>query len=143
MAQSVGAVAIDIVVGKETVSSAVQKVANEAQRSFGSASGKIASMNKVLDKTQSELTDVDRLLQLDPKNTILLEQKQRLLGSSISETKSKLTELKSSAESANAALAKGDISQEQYDKLQREIIATEQDLKALENQTKSNSNAFS
>ena len=42
--------------------------------------------------------------------------------------------MKTAAEQANTALANGDISQEQYDALQREIIETEQDLKKLETQ---------
>ena len=44
----------------------------------------------------------------------------------------KLTTLKTAAEQANQALANGDISKEQYDALQREIIETEEDLKKLE-----------
>ena len=41
------------------------------------------------------------------------------------ETKEKLTTLKTAAEQANTALANGEISQEQYDALQREIVETE------------------
>lgn len=59
-------------------------------------------------------------------------QKQKLLADSISATKEKLTTLKTAAEQANTALANGEISQEQYDALQREIIETEQELRNLE-----------
>lgn len=52
----------------------------------------------------------------------------------LTESKEKLSTLKTAAEQANTALANGDISQEQYDALQREIIETEQDLKKLETQ---------
>ena len=42
--------------------------------------------------------------------------------------------MKAAAEQANEALAKGEITQEQYDGLQREVIETEQKLKSLEEQ---------
>lgn len=84
--------------------------------------------------TQSELKDVEKLLKLDPGNTELLEQKHRLLGDAVKETKEKLATFKTAAEQANKGLAKGEITQGQYDALQREIVETEQKLKALEKQ---------
>lgn len=66
-----------------------------------------------------------RQCKLDPGNTELLAQKQKLLADAVGETKEKLATLKTAAEQANTALANGDISQEQYDALQREIIETE------------------
>ncbi len=72
-------------------------------------------------------------MKLDPSNTDLLAQKQKLLSDAVSETNDKLTTLKTAAEQANTALANGDISQEQYDALQREIIETEQIYKSLRN----------
>lgn len=92
--------------------------------------------NSEIKNTQAQLKDVEKLLKLDPGNTELLAQKQKLLSDAVSETKEKLTTLKTAAEQANTALANGDISQEQYDALQREIIETEQDLKKLEEQAK-------
>mgnify|MGYP000756311481 FL=1 len=85
-------------------------------------------------KSTQQLKDVDKLLKLDPGNTELLAQKQKLLADAVGETKEKLATLKTAAEQANTALANGDISQEQYDALQREIIETEQELKKLETQ---------
>ena len=139
MAQSVGAVALDIVMGKNTVSSAVSRVADDAKRSFGGMSGNVSAVNKVLKETQGDLSEVDRLLKIDPRNTVLLEQKQRMLNSSISDTKLKLSELETASAKANKELANGDITQAQYDELQREIIGTEQDLKSLEAQAKQTS----
>jgi len=86
---------------------------------------------------------VEKLLKLDPKNTELLSQKQKLLADSISATKDKLATLKTAAEQANAALAKGDITQEQYDALQREIIETEQELRNLESEANKASDSLS
>ena len=89
-----------------------------------------------LKSTQASLKDVNRLLKLDPGNTELLTQKQRLLGDSIQATKEKLQTLKDAQEQANQAMADGKMSQEQYDELQREIIETEQSLKSLTNEMK-------
>lgn len=47
------------------------------------------------------------------------------MADTIGSTKTKLETLKTAAEQANQALANGDISQEQYDALQREIIETD------------------
>lgn len=96
----------------------------------------LKGVNSEIKNTQAQLKDVEKLLKLDPGNTELLAQKQKLLSDAVSETKDKLTTLKTAAEQANTALANGDISQEQYDALQREIIETEQDLKKLEEQAK-------
>lgn len=96
----------------------------------------LKGVNSEIKNTQAHLKDVEKLLKLDPGNTDLLAQKQKLLSDAVSETKDKLTTLKTAAEQANTALANGDISQEQYDALQREIIETEQDLKKLEEQAK-------
>lgn len=96
----------------------------------------LKGVNSEIKNTQAQLKDVEKLLKIDPGNTELLAQKQKLLSDAVSETRDKLTTLKTAAEQANTALANGDISQEQYDALQREIIETEQDLKKLEEQAK-------
>ena len=102
----------------------------------------LADVNKEIKNTQSQLKDVDKLLKLDPGNTELLSQKQRLLGDAIGETKDKLETLKTASEQANIALANGEISQEQFDALQREIIETTEELKRLEEQAKQSSTAL-
>ena len=102
----------------------------------------LKGVNSEIKNTQAQLKDVEKLLKLDPGNTELLAQKQKLLSSAVSETKEKLTTLKTAAEQANQALANGDISKEQYDALQREIIETEQDLKKLETQANQSATAM-
>ena len=94
----------------------------------------LKGVNEQIKNTQAQLKDVEKLLKLDPGNTELLAQKHKLLGQAVEETKDKLSTLKTAAEQANTALANGEISQEQYDALQREIIETENDLKKLEEQ---------
>lgn len=96
----------------------------------------LGGVNKEINNTQKQLKDVERLLKLDPTNTKLLEQRQRLLGDAIRETKTKLDTLKTAEQQVQQQFAEGKVSQQQYDALQREIVATSADLKRLEDQTK-------
>lgn len=94
----------------------------------------LKGVNSSIRDTQSQLRDVEKLLKLDPGNTELLAQKHRLLDEAVAGTKEKLETLKTAAEQANTALANGEITQDQYDALQREIIETENNLRDLERQ---------
>lgn len=100
----------------------------------------LGGVNKEIKSTQSQLKDVERLLKLDPTNTNLLQQRQRLLAQSVEETRGKLTALKEAEQQIQQQMADGKASQEQYEGLQREIFATEQALKNLEDAA-SHSNA--
>ena len=70
----------------------------------------LKNVNSQIKTTQAQLKDIKNLLKLDPTNVELLQQKQKALAD--------------------------EISQEQYDALKREIIATEESLKSLENEAK-------
>ena len=102
----------------------------------------LEGVNKNIKNTQTQLKDVEKLLKLDPTNTELLSQKHKRLADAVSATKEKLATLKTAAEQANDALARGDISQEQYDALQREIIETEQELQNLQNEAEKSHTAL-
>ena len=54
----------------------------------------LKSVNGEIKNTQAQLKDVEKLLKLDPGNTELLAQKQKLLKDAIAETKEKLATLK-------------------------------------------------
>ena len=84
-----------------------------------------------LKQTQSGLKEVNKLLKLDPTSTTLLQQKQKLLASAVKDTSDKLNTLKTAQEQAKAQLANGDIGQDKYDALTREIVKTEAELKNL------------
>lgn len=101
----------------------------------------LKGLNGEIKSTQTALKDVEKLLKMDPGNTELLAQKEKLLAQAVDETKQKLETLKIAAEQANTALANGDISQEQYDALQREIVETEQNLRSLETQANQSATA--
>ena len=92
----------------------------------------LSKLNTELKNSQSALKDVDKLLKLDPGNTELLQQKYRLLGTSVDDTKQKLETLKEAQGQMNRAMANGeDVNQEQYAALQREIVETDEKLKSL------------
>ena len=94
----------------------------------------LKGIDKSLKNTQSQLKDVDKLLKLDPKNTDLLKQKQELLAKQVQTTKERLEELKKAQAQMDANGV--DKNSEQYKALQREIEATEQDLKKAQDAAK-------
>lgn len=91
-------------------------------------------VNKSITSTQAQLKDVEKLLKLDPTNTEMLAQKQELLTQAISKTEEKLETLKDAAVQAEKQLGEGKISQDQFAALQREIAATEIELKRYDSQ---------
>ena len=92
----------------------------------------LKGVNSDIKNTQKQLKDVERLLKLDPTNTELLAQKQRLLGNQVAETKTKLDALKEAQKQVAEELQKTGEGQEQYDALTREIADTERQLKEAE-----------
>lgn len=79
----------------------------------------LSQVDKSLKDTQAQLKDVNKLLKLDPGNTELLAQKQKLLADQSSGLKSRMDQLKD-------ALSKVDKATDPaaYDKLQRELSET-------------------
>ena len=94
----------------------------------------LQTVNKDLRSTQSDLSEINRLLKLDPKNVTLLAQKQKSLTDAVAATQKKLDTLRAAADQAEEALRKGAMTGEQYDALEREIIRVEHSLKSLEEQ---------
>lgn len=94
----------------------------------------LSDVNKRSRDIQSELRKVDRLLRFDPSNTELLAQRQRLLSDAVANTREKLDRLRAAQEQVNQQFQRGEISEGQYRAFQREIAATEQQLRRLESQ---------
>ena len=92
----------------------------------------LAGTNKELSNTQKQLRDVERLLKLDPGNTELLEQRQRLLAQSVEATSEKLETLRKAAENADAALARGNAYRDAYEPLKNELDDVNASMRALE-----------
>ena len=75
----------------------------------------LKTLNKEVGSTQSELNKVEKLLKLDPTNTVLLQQKQELLAQSVEGTRKKLDALKDAQARADQAMADGtEINQKEY-----------------------------
>ncbi|EMZ41932.1 MULTISPECIES: phage tail tape measure protein [Atopobium] len=103
----------------------------------------LKNVQSTIRTTQSSLRDVNRLLKLDPKNTELLAQKQKMLKDAIVATKEKLDTLKTASEQAKAQLESGDLGQDKYDALQREIAETEEKLRGLQQEAVNTNSVFS
>ena len=84
----------------------------------------LSDVNQKIKNTQSGLKDVERLLKLDPTNTVLVAQKQEMLKEAISESTKKLEQLEAAQNDVTTALQSGEIGQEEYRAFQREIEAT-------------------
>lgn len=94
----------------------------------------LSDVNKRSRDIQSELKQVEKLLKLDPGNTELLAQKQKLLSDAIINTSQKLNTLRTAQQQVNEQFARGDISEGQYRAFQRELTKTEQELKRMDGQ---------
>ena len=92
----------------------------------------LEDVDKSAKSTQKQLRDVERLLKLDPTNTELLAQKQRLLAENVTKTEEKLKALKQAQEQFSDEMLKTEEGRAQYDALSREIMVTERDLKEAE-----------
>lgn len=97
----------------------------------------LKSVNASTNKLKSELRDVERLLKLDPTNTTLLEQKQKLLAQSVQTAREKLDQLREAEEQVEQQFKEGKIGEEQYRAFQREVVKAEQSLRTAEEQLES------
>lgn len=96
----------------------------------------IENVNKKSRDLSSELGQINRLLKMDPGNTDLLAQKQKVLAEAIENTRSKLDTLKEAEKQVQQQFERGEVSEDQYRALQREVVATEQKLGGYEKAAK-------
>lgn len=92
----------------------------------------LAGTNKQLSATQQSLKDVERLLKLDPGNTELLAQKQKLLAQAASGTADKLKTLREAVQSADQALQRGKDYQAKYEPLKAQLDSVAASMQGLE-----------
>lgn len=100
--------------------------------------GSTTGLTKALKETESNLSsvqrslkDVNKLLKVDPTNTELLTQKQKLLSEAVDETKKKLDALKSASEQAAKTAGNYDAWKKAYTPIQEEITKTQEKVKSL------------
>lgn len=89
----------------------------------------LSGTNKNIKDTQSALKDVERLLKMDPGNTTLLEQKQRLLAQSVEATAEKVRTLKEAMAGAGEALERNNA----YEKLSNDLVDAQKRAEAAGN----------
>lgn len=92
--------------------------------------GALKKTQGTINKTQAELKQINRALKFNPGNTTLLRQKFELLQQSVTETRTKLKQLKDMQKSMDAAGVNK--TSAQYRELEREIVKTEGQLKRAE-----------
>lgn len=93
--------------------------------------GALKKTQGTLNKTQAELKQINNSLKFNPGNATLLRQKFELLQRTVTETRTKLSQLRDMQKSMNAAGI--DKTSAQYRQLEREIAKTENQLKQAEN----------
>lgn len=84
----------------------------------------------------SELSEINKGLKLDPKNVDLMGQKFNKVSEAIDDTKKKLEILKEAKKQADEQLKNGEIGETQFKQLEVEISKTENALKRYQNEAK-------
>lgn len=96
----------------------------------------LSGVNKEISSTQGQLKDVERLLKLDPTNTELLRQKQKLLAEAVQGTKGKLDTLKEANKQVTESASNYDAWKEKYDPIKKQIDETKKKLGDLKEQSR-------
>ena len=113
---------------------------------IGADTSELNNALKDVDKRSSslsqELNQINRLLKFNPTDTNLLAQKQKVLADAISTTEDRLGTLREAERQAQEQFEKGEITEEQYRALQREVISTEQKLGKLRRAAEETSEAM-
>ena len=127
----------------ERTEQALDSIAEAAQRAGESAAGAGEELGRSTEEAAKsseeakkkymtlgeELDAVNKLLEKDSKNSTLCAQKKELLKKAIAETSDKLKYLRDRQADVNQAYKNGDIPDEEYREFQREVAATEQELR--------------
>ena len=92
----------------------------------------LEGVNQKSKDLSSELGQINKLLKLDPGNTELLAQKQKVLSEAIANTSEKLKTLKEAEKQVQKQFERGEVSEAQVRELQREIVQTESKMGSYE-----------
>ena len=96
----------------------------------------LKSVNNTSYKLKNELKEVEKGLKFNPSSVELLSQKNTLLAQAVANAKDKLDSLRMVQSQVEQQFQKGEIGEEAYRAFQRELIASENELKKLESQLK-------
>lgn len=101
----------------------------------------LSDVNKSLSSTDKELKQVEKGLKIDPKNTVLLAQKQKLLTDAINDTKKKLDQLNEAKKLADKDTGI-DKQSKGYRDLERQIETTKQKLEQYNKESQNMGKGF-
>ena len=96
----------------------------------------LEGVNKKSRDLSAELGEINKLLKMDPGNTELLAQKQKVLADAVANTGEKLKTLKEAEKQVQKQFERGEVSEEQVRALQREIIQTEKKMESYKRASK-------
>lgn len=96
----------------------------------------LKDVNKSTNALNKELSQIERGLKFDPSNTVLLAQKQEVLGEKIKGARDRLDGLRQAQKDVERMYAAGEIDDGQYRQFQREVQTAESKLKTLEVQAR-------
>lgn len=96
----------------------------------------LEKVNKKAGDVSSELGAINKLLKMDPGNTDLLAQKQKVLAEAISNSREKLDQLREAEKQVQEQFKRGEVSEEQVRALQREVVAATKKLESYEKAAK-------
>lgn len=99
----------------------IQGITVEIGGDTSALSKALNQVNKEVSSTSKALKDVNRHLKLDPKNTTLLAEKQKLLKETIEKSKDAIEGLKQADKDLHAEYKAGNITREEYEKGHVEI----------------------
>lgn len=124
--------------GKNTIKGLTIEIGGDTTQ-LGKA---LEDVNKKSRDLSTELGDINRLLKMDPGNTELLAQKQKVLADAIRNTGEKLDKLKAAEAQVQEQFARGEVSEDQVRALQREIIVTTSKMNGYEKAAKETADAL-
>ena len=114
----------------------IKGITIEIDGNFTSLDKATEGYNRRLKETQSQLNDVEKLLKLDPKNTELLAQKQKLLAEQSKLTTDKLSKLHTAQKQAEPNLKNYDAWKAKIEPINRQIQETNDSLRAMQKEQK-------
>ena len=109
-------------------------MAIEIARSLGDLDRKVKELNKTLRSSSNETKELDKALKLDSKNSDAVVQKMNVLQTSVGTATQKVALLKQKQDEANKALQKGDISANEYKKIEIAVLRAQNELTRLNNE---------
>ena len=113
------------------MSSRVKGIKIELEGSTTGLDKALKGSEKNISEVQKSLKDVEKLLKLDPKNTELLAQKQKLLGEAIAETETKLEALRQANDQAGKTVKNYDDWKAAFEPIGAEIDQTKRKITEL------------